>query len=450
MLHRKGLVRAAAFAALACTGICRADANGSPSDDGLSLRPAFLDAPATAPAPPPSTAPAPIPNPLMLLLEHTPIGKPLEDAGIKINGYVEGGYTHSSNTAPGNVLTGGVFDTKGKRVVLDQLDLAIDRPVDYAGAATKHTFDIGGHFEAVYGWDTGIVHSLGLYDNPATLGAVPGHTYYSSRTQPENQFDIEQAYLDFALPVGSGLRIRAGKFVTLLGQEVINPTQDALYSHSYLFGYAIPFTQTGIMGEYVLSPDLMLDAGVTRGWNQSVRDSNGDPDFLGALTFTPQESDALKKWKIVGNLSMGPQAAHDNHDWWTVIDLIAAYTASDKLTLTLNADYGDAPHAIGGVTSAQWFGAALYASYVVNQFATFNARGEWYDDNNGFTFGVPGNLSVYEATFGMAIKVFPDDPVMQNLVIRPEIRFDYASKDFFDSGHNHFQAEFGVDAYFAF
>ena len=100
--------------------------------------------------------------------------------------------------------------------------------------------------EVNYGWDNGLLHSSGIFDNPSTLGVTDG--YYRSRTSPENQFDVHQAYLDFALPVGSGLDIRVGKFVTLLGYELINPTQNALFSHSYLFGFAIPLTQTGVLG----------------------------------------------------------------------------------------------------------------------------------------------------------------------------------------------------------
>ena len=61
---------------------------------------------------------------------------------------------------------------------------------------------------------------------------------------------------------------RLGKFVTLLGQEAINPTGNALYSHSYLFGFAIPFTQTGVLVTYALNDKFTIDAGITRGWNQ--------------------------------------------------------------------------------------------------------------------------------------------------------------------------------------
>jgi hypothetical protein len=300
----------------------------------------------------------------------------------------------------------------------------------------------------VYGWDSGLIHSDGLYDTPGQRPNGIG-AYYHSRTSPENQFDIVQAYADFAIPVGTGLRIRAGKIVTLLGMEVINPTGNALYSHSYLFGYAIPFTNTGIIGEYKVSDDLLIDAGVTRGENQSLRDNNGDPDIMGEITWTPQATAESKKWKVVFNYEVGPEASHDNHDWWTVLDFQAVYTASDKLILSVDADYGDAPHGLT-TKSAQWGGVAGYASYALNSIYALNFRGEWYNDADGFTLGAPGNLNVYEATLGVAIHPFPDDALGQNLVVRPELRADYADKDYFNAGTKHFQASFGIDAYFTY
>jgi hypothetical protein len=382
-------------------------------------------------------------------LDAIGIGKPLEDANITIGGYIDGGYTISAEGDNRHtLLTGRVFDTKNNSFVLDQADIYVDRPVDYGKAATNHTIDIGGHIEVLYGWDAGLIHSSGLFDNPATLGVT--HGQYRSRTSPENQFDVEQAYVDFALPVGTGLRIRVGKFVTLLGYEVINPTADPFYSHSYMFGFAIPFTHTGVMGEYKLSDDWVLDGGITRGWNQSSKDNNGDPDFLGGVTFTPQESDELKKWKFIANLSEGPQGTHDDGDWWTVVDLQAVYTANSAWTFALNADYGDAPHVPGVVGAPQWYGVAGYADWSLNKYFTPNLRLEYFGDSKGFTFGTGHLENVYEATLNVAIKPLPDDNIGSNLVVRPEVRYDYSNTAFFKGGTRHDQFTFGIDAYFTF
>jgi hypothetical protein len=327
----------------------------------------------------------------------------------------------------------------------------IDRPVDQ----TK--WDIGGHFEFIYGRDTAFFHSTGIYDNPFVFGAR-ATPYYRSTTAPENQVDIDQAYLEFGIPIGTGLRVQAGKFVTLLGYETINPTTNNFYSHSYLFTFAIPLTQTGVLFDYKPTGGaLEFNAGFTRGWSQSLYDNNGDPDFLGEVTYTPQGSDFQKKWKFIVNLSEGPQATHDNSDWWTVFDLQAIYTDGPWVA-ALNGDYGDAPNAFTG-SSAQWGGLAGYLSYTpANQsFVTINTRVEWYQDAQGYTLAgfvggaaAGGVQNLYEATVGATITVFPDDPVMKNLVIRPELRFDYAGKDFFNDATKHFQSTFGIDVFFKY
>jgi len=443
MLHRKGVAKIAACAALVSAAVVGAE---QVSGQTVGDKPLYLQAsqPDTAPA----SQPAPPPKPLMAGLDAIGIGKPLDDLNITIGGYIEGGYTISFNPPPGNVLSGRVFDTKNERVVLDQLDLYVDRPVDYGKAATNHTIDIGAHADFMYGWDPGLIHSSGIFDNSSVAGVGKG--YYTSRTKPDNQFDVTQAYVDVALPVGSGLRIRVGKFVTLLGYEVINPTGNPFYSHSYMFGYAIPFTQTGVVGEYKISDDWLVDAGMTRGWNQSLRDNNGDPDFLGEVTWTPQGSDFLKQWKFIGNLSEGPQATGDNKDWWTVLDFQAIYTVNPKLTVALNADYGDAPGATA-TGAAQWYGIAGYGAYVLNDYATANLRAEWYGDSKSFTIGTAGGAEdLYEVTLNADLKPFPSDAIGQNLVIRPEARWDYSNKVFFNGGTKHFQVTFGIDAYFMF
>lgn len=446
MLHRKGVSKLAVCAAMACSTVAGAE-EVSGAGRNQDIRPLFLQD-ATQPATAPSTEPAPAPpRPLMALFESIGIGKPLEDAGITIGGYIEGGYTVATNDPPGHVLSGRVFDTKNNKIVLDQFDLFFDRPVDYAKAAQNHTVDIGAHMDFIYGWDAGLIHSSGVLDNPSVAGVTKGT--YRSRTSPENQPDFNQFYVDVALPVGSGLRIRAGKFVTLLGYEVINPTGNAFYSHSYEFGFAIPFTQTGIIGEYKINDDFLVDAGITRGWNQTFRDNNSTPDLLASMTFTPQESDALKKWKFIANLSEGPQATHDNHDWWTVIDLQAVYTVSDKLTIAADLDYGDAPHATA-TGSAQWYAVAAYGAYVINDYVTANVRAEYYGDNKSFTLGPGGTANLYEATANVQIKPLPHNSIGQNLVIRPELRVDYSEHRFFDGGGKNYQATFGIDAYFMF
>jgi hypothetical protein len=369
-----------------------------------------------------------------------PLQQEMDKMGVKnlpfqIQGFVEAGYMY--DTSAPRIAEGPdfqAFDGYKNRLVLDQADLQILR----APASSGTKFDWGFTLEGGFGSDFAFTHSNGMMDNRAG-------------GPPQNQADIVQAYLSFNLPVLGGLTLNAGKFVTPLGYEVINPTGNPFFSHSYGFTYGVPLTQTGITGQATFGNFQVL-AGITRGWDQSLKDSNGDPDFLGQVIWTPN-----KTYHVVANLSEGPQAPHgvgpgvqglpgDNSHWWTVVDLDGYYNYSDQLTFGAGADYGDAPHDKFGSSTgaAQWYGMTGYAAYTINPMLTANARLEWYDDTDGFTLaGV--HTSVYSATLGVTVKPWPNDNILQYLEFRPEVRYDYSTKPIFEAGGSHSQLNLASD-----
>jgi hypothetical protein len=284
----------------------------------------------------------------------------------------------------------------------------------------------------MWGGDARFIHSVGLFD------------HYGFGNGPDNQFDLTQAYADIAIPVGTGLRLRVGKFVTPIGQEVINPTGNALYSHSYLFGYAIPFTHTGVLGTYNITDTLTVDAGITRGWDTSLEDNNDTIDFLGRVT--AKFSDATTGYFTV---ITGPDQPGDNGNYRTLFDLILTHKVGDNLTLAVNADYAYEANSVASATreDVQWWGVAAYASYTISPQVTLNARGEYFNDDDGVRLGV-GGTGVYEATVGLAITPFPNSALGKNLVIRPEVRYDYGNRAIFDGDHDQWSA--AIDAYFKF
>ena len=153
--------------------------------------------------------------------------------GINLYGHVEGGYTYNSDDPSDKLNPFRIFDFEHNKPILDQLDFTIERAVDYR----KDKWDIGGKAEIMWGADAGIIHSNGLFD------------WYDGIRKPENQWDLTQAYIDITVPLGTGLRIRMGKFVNFVGYETINPTTGGIvdfYSRSLIF-FNYPFTHTGII-----------------------------------------------------------------------------------------------------------------------------------------------------------------------------------------------------------
>jgi hypothetical protein len=391
----------------------------------------------------PSEAPAPTPGLLMSTLSKAGLAQPLDKAGINLYGYVEGGYFHDFSvpgTGHGPTFIG--FNSFKDAATLDKISLNVERTVDPA----KKQFDFGFHVEGIWGTDAAFIHSNGLVDSQT--GRYQG--------------DLLQAYVDVTLP-GMPVRIRAGKWIELAGFEQFSANiygafgdpARALYSYSYQFLYAEPGTQTGVLVTYLLDPKWTVDAGFTRGWNQSIKDANGVLDFLGRITFTPSD-----KTSVVFVMTEGPEfptgAGHnlsrgDAHHWWTALDLVVTQKISEKLSLGLGMDYVYAPQipvlAGGG---KQWGGVAGYVSYAIDPRFTLNTRLEWYRDAaKGFSTGAPVSANYYEATVGVAIKPFPNGKFLSKWLLRPEVRFDHADHSVFNSGDRN-QATFSADILFTF
>ncbi len=325
----KGLACSAAMAALAFSSVALADDTaGGPNLFDETTAPST--APASAPSGPTSL------TPLMYLMDPTPVGKWLENNKFDITGFGEMGYfvdlndDRANSDSPTFVGFPGAYSN---HLLLDQADLTLSKSID----STK-SWDWGFTLETGYGTDDAYTHSHGMLDN-APAG-TPGIAF-GPGAGPQNQWDILQGNVSLLIPLGSGLTIEAGKFLAFLGNEVINPTGNLFYSHSYNFTYGIMYTNTGITGSYTFSKlmwgnDLTIDAGVTRGWNQSTSDNNGAIDFLGQAKFNVTSAISM-----VLNLEEGPEATDDNSDYWTAIEAIPSWTVSDQLTLTGDFLYVD-------------------------------------------------------------------------------------------------------------
>lgn len=420
MFYRKDAVALAALSMLASAGFVMAE-----SKNALTLDSSVVNAAEAADR-----------TLLMGGLDRIGAAQPLEAAGINVYGWVQGGYSANLRNTNGfkNVprISGVSFNSQPENeFMLNQVVLRFERLVDM-----KKPIDIGFLVELMYGSDAGLIHSNGLeYGN-------------NNAFNPDNQFDIPQAYVDISLgQVGNGLKFRVGKFATLLGYETIAPTTNPFYSHSYVFG-VLPFTHTGVLGTYTVNDQVAITLGATRGWDQATEDINegGDVcgwDVLGQVAWTPNQQTS-----VFYNFSVGPQNAGDTDHWRVANNLVITYAVNDRLKLALDGVY-IADHAYDAGTYGDVWGAAAYASYVINEFFTFNARIEKLHD---YRFGT--TLNFYEATLGLTIKPFPKDPIGQNLTVRPEIRYDWSEDEVYTAGrsNNFYQDQWsaGIDFIFTF
>ncbi len=417
----------------------------------------------TAPAAP-GVAPSATPGttPLMGLLEAVGVGHPLEDAGISVTGFVEGSYTLDFSNPPGHIIPDRAFDTRSNSIALDQVELNVQRTVDYG-----KPFDFGAQLEQIYGTDSPYIHSNGLTIYSLGKTAAPFAGAGDTATiHPKAQYDLTQANFTISSnAVGKGIAFEGGKFATLLGAELIDAysasSTNAFYSHSFIF-LNEPYTHTGALGILNFNEQLTFTGGITRGWDQATEDTNGNIDFLGQLKDVVNTQTTFYLTGITGNEEPDVPAGEVGHNGYrTVIDAVGNYNASDQLSLSANLMYAweaQTGNAGNGGGLGQWYAAAAYASYKFDSHVTFNARGEWFNDPDG---AAPSQFSpmrgpneYYEATLGLTLHPLPDNAILNNLFFRPEVRFDYADHADFDTVNglptNHYFFTFAVDGVYAF
>src|SRR5687768_6816522 len=146
-------------------------------------------------------------------------------------------------------------------------------------------------------------------------------------------FDIQEAYLSYKIPVGTGLTIKAGKFVTLLGYEVIEGPLNLNFSRSFLFGFSIPLTHVGALASYAVTDWLTVTAGPVLGWDV-VDDPNDGVSWTGQIAMMP-----FPGVSTAFNFITGPEQFSED-DRRTVLDFVANYTGIKGLTLGFNVDWG--------------------------------------------------------------------------------------------------------------
>ena len=261
----------------------------------------------------------------------------------------------------------------------------------------------------------------------------------------DDDFDVQQAYVTYNVPIGNGIVVDMGKFITHVGAELIDGYDgyNYNYSRSFLFGLAIPFTHTGIKATYAFNDTISLMGMVANGWD--IVSDNNDFKTIGAqLAVTP-----LDNVTILLNWAGGAEGAIAT-DWRHIFDIVIEVGLLDNLTLSLNGDFGYeegvSPSAPG--EDAEWWGVSGIIRYDVNNWFSMNVRGTFFDDNDGYrTFGSPdvglgfGSVSTMDLDLTgvdhelWSFTITPEIRINKNMVVRGEYRHDESNLNaFYEDG----------------
>lgn len=242
-----------------------------------------------------------------------------------------------------------------------------------------------------------------------------------------------QAYID-VMPV-EGLNIYFGQFVTLAGFEVIEAKNDPNISRSILFGYAIPFTHTGVRAKYA-SGIFSAVLGVNNGWDQW--DDANDGKTIEAQLGLAGGNDSVEGSLYVTGYFGKENDDFDNEEWRELITVVGSL-AFGPLSFIVDADFGWQSDVqideAGTLEDAFWWGIAGYIVYDVHPAVTLALRGEYFDDDDGFRgFGT----SLWEVTPTVSFKPFKGmanaelTEYLDNFEFRVEYRYDKADDPIFE------------------
>lgn len=328
--------------------------------------------------------------------------------------YLQGGYTYNGDAG----MVGGqaeendlrVFDHKANSFTLDLAQIIFQKDAARGNAGFKLKLSAGETAK----W----IHSRGLSGAPLTSAQAGEGT---------DAIDITEAYLSYNTAIGKGLKFDFGKFATMHGAEVIEAKDNANYSRSFLFNYAIPFTHTGLKLSYAFADSFSTGLYIVNGWDNST-DNNRAKTYGASVTFAPAEVFTLIVNGMTGpeqDQTSVPAAGSVSSNRRTLLDVVATVKPIKNLSFIVNTDNGREQNIAAAGGPATWHGIAGIVKYDISDTYSIAVRGETFNDEDGFRTGTAQRLK--------EVTVTPEVRLNGGLILRPEYRHDSSSVTAFNN-----------------
>ena len=303
--------------------------------------------------------------------------------GLTVSGDVAASYYHSNGYPNADGDAWRAFDGNHDSFQLDEAGLQI-------GYQPKS--GVGGFVDIIAGTDAQVLSG-------AEGGSGDG-------------VDVRQAYLQYAT---GPLTVIAGKFLTLAGAEVINPSLNTNFSRSLLFQVLEPLDHTGVRATYAVTDTVSVIVGVNNGWNSTNTDFGSKTGEFSA-TWAPNKMLSFAATGYFGKIADGEDLS--------LMDFVGTYNVTSALTFILNAD----AYQLSGENSGHVHvnGFAAYANYAISDPFRVSLRTEYLNYVNA------GHALEGTITFGYS-------PV-KNFEVRAELRYDKLSDGLVNSGFSYTRA----------
>jgi len=377
--------------------------------------------------------------------------------GIKLSGYVDAGYSYNFTAAGNSKVTGrfGSDTAQSGDFNLYAVKIALEKAM-----TSENKAQAGFRTDVMIGEDAYYLQNRSANVNNG-----------DNDSQNSNSLFLEQAYVSIRAPVGNGWDFKVGKFVSILGYEVIERPANMNVTYGLLW-QSMPLYYTGVLSSYKFDDYLDAKLGVVNGsqtdnntttsgagdgcsvlaalnvtapggnanWSNNFQYSSNN-DSNSSYSYTPsavEGANASSTPTLLADDSSGTGNLFIYNSWgnW------APKFANDKLLFAFNAllgveningpgIYGGDYSGVNGSHGTTWFGAGAYAKYQFNDWFSLASRGEYLGGNNSMSKSSDYNntwpryssapLSLWEYTLTAGFNV------IDNLLIRAEYRLDWGN-----------------------
>lgn len=272
---------------------------------------------------------------------------------ITPRGYLETYYQYNFNQPSNGITNYRGFDNRHNTFTLSNAVLDVSASV--AGVTLRIAGQVGSTPDSYY------------LAEPASRG-----TRVVSATGASAWKYLQQANIAWRAPVGRGLTLEAGLFLSPIGPETIPVHSNFNWSRSNLF-FALPYYHVGARASYPTTEHTRVAVGVWNGWNNVV---DNNPAKSLSASFEYQRERVSFNALYFGGVERNEGLA-EGAPWRNLFDLIFAYQVHDRVELMAHLDAGFEPNRLG---TAGWAAAALYARVRITSFLRVALRGDVFGE----------------------------------------------------------------------
>lgn len=337
-----------------------------------------------------------------------------EPASMTFGGYVEALYAYNFGQPSNGITHLRGFDNRHDTFTLANVALQADW--DLQGLEGRITLQVG-HTPATY-----------YLAEPALRGAPATN----ASSAPLWQL-VQQAHVGYRIPIGNGLLVSAGLYLSPIGPEAIAVHENWNWSRSNLF-FGLPFYHTGVRASYPLDERWTVTLAGYNGWN-SVVDGNEEKSLALQVTYEHPDRFALSLLYFTG--VERPTGAPEGRAWRHLFDAHATWHPTEWLSLLLHANGGFEPNTFG--TSA-WLASALYTRFALLAAPGLYvaARGDLFYEHAAQSaagraapiFWPGDGADQYVSSGTLTVELLP----VSQLSLRAEYRHDHAGSPIYFGG----------------